>query len=194
MSKSRLMKVLYYCPESDYYYDSDEEMTRMRDHLSRFEVLQKVKKLINRVRTTPDAEISEAGSSKEESINSVPSLRVPSFSEPSVAEPSLREPSIAQEPVQGSIHSINNMPAAQIDEVSLSGEDSIAAGQDDTQSAMVDIGCNLHSQLTRLQIAPSVKDWNSVARFLLKANILDDLEKAALLANERAEQKFQTPQ
>ena len=86
------------------------------------------------------------------------------------------------------------MPAAQIDEVSLSGEDSIAAGQDDTQSAMVDIGCNLHSQLTRLQIAPSVKDWNSVARFLLKANILDDLEKAALLANERAEQKFQTPQ
>ena len=36
-------------------------------------------------------------------------------------------------------------------------------------------------------------DWNAAARFLQKANLLDDLEKAAMLANDRAEQKKATP-
>ena len=61
------------------------------------------------------------------------------------------------------------------------------------QSAMVEFGCSLHSQMARLQFNPSVKDWNSAARFLKGAKILDQLEKDALLANERAEQKISTP-
>lgn len=43
---------------------------------------------------------------------------------------------------------------------------SFANEEADKQSAMLQIGPNLHSQLTRLNVAPSVKDWNSIARFL----------------------------
>ena len=52
---------------------------------------------------------------------------------------------------------------------------------------MLMIAGNFHSQLTRLDIAPSVKDWNSIARFFQKSEILDKIDKTAKLANERAE-------
>ena len=40
------MKVLYYCPDSSYYYDSEEQMKEMRDEWTMLRVLQEVSKLI----------------------------------------------------------------------------------------------------------------------------------------------------
>ena len=58
--------------------------------------------------------------------------------------------------------------------------------EEDKQSAMLEVAENLHSQLTRLKVAPSVKDWNSIARFLQKSNILDRVDKASEVSNQRA--------
>ena len=65
------MKVLYYCPESDFYYDDDEVMTDMKERWSKFQVLQKVKELIARVKTAHEVKISEAPSSKEYSLSAI---------------------------------------------------------------------------------------------------------------------------
>ena len=65
MSKNLLMKVLYYCPESNYYYDSEEVMTDMKERWSKFKVLQEVKELITRVITADEVKISEAHFTKE---------------------------------------------------------------------------------------------------------------------------------
>ena len=45
--------MLYYCPESNYYYDSDEVMTDMKEKWSRTQVMLKVKELIAKVSKSP---------------------------------------------------------------------------------------------------------------------------------------------
>ena len=62
-------------------------------------------------------------------------------------------------------------------------------GVDPNQSVMVEIGSNLHAQLTRLNIAPSVKDWNSIARFLDKSKVLDKIDETSKKANDRSADK-----
>ena len=61
------------------------------------------------------------------------------------------------------------------------------------QAASVDIGSNFRSQLAKLQINLSNEDWSSIARFPKKQNLIDDFEKDALMAKERAEQASKTP-
>ena len=50
MSKRDLMKVLYYCPESDYFYDSEDVMKDMELNQTRPTVFKIVEELINRIR------------------------------------------------------------------------------------------------------------------------------------------------
>lgn len=48
MSKRKLMKVLYYCPDSSFYYDSWDVMKKMEEEWTHLEVHQKVMELINK--------------------------------------------------------------------------------------------------------------------------------------------------
>lgn len=52
-------------------------------------------------------------------------------------------------------------------------------------SAEVDFGASLREQLTRLNVVHNVKDWNSIARFLQKADVLDKCDKSAQHGNDR---------
>ena len=61
------MKVLYYCPDSSYYYDSEEQMKEMRDEWTMLKVLQEVSKLILRVSKAEGNEIQEVSSSSNNS-------------------------------------------------------------------------------------------------------------------------------
>ena len=55
------------------------------------------------------------------------------------------------------------------------------------QPASVDIVTNFRSQLAKHHINLSDEDWNSIARFLQKQNLIDDFERDALLAKKRVE-------
>ena len=46
LGKSMLIKILYYCPESDFYYDDHETIKEMLEKWTRKQVLQQVKQLI----------------------------------------------------------------------------------------------------------------------------------------------------
>ena len=48
MNKRKLMKVLYYCPDSSYYYDSWDVMKKMQEEWTHLEVHQKVMELIDK--------------------------------------------------------------------------------------------------------------------------------------------------
>ena len=63
----------------------------------------------------------------------------------------------------------------------------------DLQSAMVDYGVDLFDQMTRLDMQPSVKNWNSIARFFQKVKLLEAFVASAKMGNERAEQKKINP-
>ena len=51
------------------------------------------------------------------------------------------------------------------------------------QSPRLTVAENLHLQMTRLEMAPTVKNWNAIARFFQKSKMLDRLEKDAEVAN-----------
>ena len=62
MSKRDLMKVLYYCPESDYFYDSEDVMRDMKLNQTRPAVFKIVEELINRVSAKPKVNIIKVSS------------------------------------------------------------------------------------------------------------------------------------
>ena len=61
--------MLYYCPESEFFYARDDVVKNLLESLSKFAVHQEVKKLIFRVRMEPENLISEKGSSEEKSLD-----------------------------------------------------------------------------------------------------------------------------
>ena len=67
LNKRSLLKVLFYCPESDYYYESEEVMRDLLDNKSRPEIFRKVKQLINSVAIASVLRISEVSYKLEKS-------------------------------------------------------------------------------------------------------------------------------
>ena len=53
MNRETLLKVLYFCPESDYYYESQAVMRKMSESQSTLDLLSKVKELV--MRASPDS-------------------------------------------------------------------------------------------------------------------------------------------
>ena len=64
MQKDALLKVLYYCPESEFYYGNIAVMHRMAEE-DRKEIMKKVKDLINRVAMAKLDRISEVPREQE---------------------------------------------------------------------------------------------------------------------------------
>ena len=63
------MRLLYYCPESNYYYDDHNIIKAMVTQWSRKEVLQQVKLLIKKASMMSVDGISEKNSSQEASVS-----------------------------------------------------------------------------------------------------------------------------
>lgn len=61
LNKNKLVKVLYYCPESDFYYDDFNIIRDMLNNWSRPDVMKQVKKLIRKSSMVDIDEISEKG-------------------------------------------------------------------------------------------------------------------------------------
>ena len=61
--------MLYYCPESEFFYARDEVVKNLLELLPKFAIHQEVKKLIFKVRMEPENLISEKGSSEEKSLD-----------------------------------------------------------------------------------------------------------------------------
>ena len=59
MTKSNLLKVLQFTPESDFYYDSEEVMKAIEEKESRQDVLKRVKALIAKGSMSEIDQISE---------------------------------------------------------------------------------------------------------------------------------------
>ena len=153
-------------------------MDEMVEHWTRKQVFQKVKQLIHKKTIMRVDKISEKGISQEASI------QVKMMQEP---KDQLAQTSNVAD--QGSnaehgqeLESDNDEPNQFVEPVLIQDDE-----EEDKQSAMLQVADNLHAQLTRLNVAPSVKDWNSIARFLQKSNILDRVEKASEVSNQRAQ-------
>lgn len=69
MEKQNLVQVLYYCPESNYYYDDHDLVRNMVTKWTRQEVLREVKALIARMNQWSVNEIEEMGSEYEKSVS-----------------------------------------------------------------------------------------------------------------------------
>ena len=134
--------MLYYCPDSSFYYDSEDVIKEMLEIWTFLDVLFKVNDFVKRA-YTPKKNLQASGSYQA----------LPSNTNP--------ERDVSVKDVQ---------EGEKLDQIGSKLEPSVkksfANEEADKQSAMLQIGPNLHSQLTRLNVAPSVKDWNSIARFL----------------------------
>ena len=53
----------------------------------------------------------------------------------------------------------------------------------DNQSVMVTLGANLYEQMSRLDMAPTAENWDSMTKFLQKAKLLDECEASAMQGN-----------
>ena len=70
MNRETLINVLYFCPESDYYYESQAVMRKMSESQSTPDLLSKVKELVMRaspdsVRLYPQVELDEDDSQSQ---------------------------------------------------------------------------------------------------------------------------------
>ena len=130
--------------------------------------------------------ISEKGSSQEVSMSVSMKAKLPEMSvqQPIDNDKGSNAAYVPElNPESGKLD--NNYETKEVDQL-VQIED---GGEEDKQSAMLMVAENLHTQLTRLQGAPSVKNWNSIARFFEKSKILDELEKDAQEANKQARSK-----
>ena len=172
-----LIKILYYCPESDFYYDDHETVKEMVEKWTRKQVLKQVKQLIQRKTNMQVDKPMEMGSAQEASLNvDVVDKPIESAAETAGAGESGSNAEHVQD-----LESDKEEPKSLAEADQNQDEE-----EEDKQSAMLEVAENLHSQLTRLKVAPSVKDWNSIARFLQKSNILDRVDKASEVSNQRA--------
>ena len=85
MTKAELIDLLHYTPESDFYYDDEDVINRLRDTESRQDVLKKVKALINNDIVSSVDHISEKDS-EFESSESVKVKILPDEDNPSIDE------------------------------------------------------------------------------------------------------------
>ena len=53
----------------------------------------------------------------------------------------------------------------------------------DNQPAMVTQGANLFEQMSRLDMAPTPENWDSIVNYLQKAKLLDKFEASAMMGN-----------
>ena len=182
MTKAELIDVLHYTPESDFYYDDEEVINRLRDTESRQDVLKKVKALISNDIVSSVDHISEKDS-EFESSKSVKFKIVPETDNQSPDEERDTGSNALYIPKTDAVSDYD----LNIRELEIDIEDV------DKQSAMVDFGVDLFDQMTRLDMQPSVKNWNSIARFFQKEKLLDAFVASAKMGNERAEQKKTNP-
>ena len=92
-----LMKFLYYCPESDFYYDSHNVMKDMAKRQTRSDLARKLKQLIKRVSKKELNTANYHGQTDEEEAKT--GGQTAKHSTVVVEQPSMGEPSINQEVV-----------------------------------------------------------------------------------------------
>ena len=178
MTKAELIDLLHYTPECDFYYDDEDVINRLRDNKSRQDVFKKVKALINNDMVSSVDQISEKDS-EFESSKSVKVKIVPGTDNRSADEKDNTRSNALYIPKTDAVSDYD----LKIRELEIDKE------QVDLQSAMVDFGSDLFDQMTRLDMQPSVINWNSIAKFFLKEKFLEAFVGSAKMSNERAEQK-----
>ena len=132
-------------------------MNEMVEHWTRKQVFQKVKQLIQRKTIMQVDKISEKGSSQEATVQ-VNMVQQPKDLQAQTSNVAKQGSNVEH----GQELESNNDEPNQLVEPFQNQDDE----EEDKQSAMLQVANNLHAQLTRLKVAPSVKDWNSIARFL----------------------------
>ena len=182
MTKAELIDLLHYTPECDFYYDDEDVINRLRDNKSRQDVFKKVKALINNDMVSSVDQISEKDS-EFESSKSVKVKIVPGTDNRSADEKDNTRSNALYIPKTDAVSDYD----LKIRELEIDKE------QVDLQSAMVDFGSDLFDQMTRLDMQPSVINWNSIAKFFLKEKLLEAFVASAKMGNERAEQKKINP-
>lgn len=129
----------------------------MVEHWTRKQVFQKVKQLIQRKTIMQVNKISEKNSSQEATVQ-VNMMHKPKNLQAQTSNGAKQGSNVEH----GQELESNNDEPNQLVEPFQNQDDE----KEDKQSAMLQVADNLHAQLTRLKVAPSVKDWNSIARFL----------------------------